>query len=139
MPFYQTAANKSAVFSFFKSFAFCLSCILFISVLCLCLHMAPGSLFDGEPSDATFTSQAADLCDDTIDMSDQLFNMMTSNVKECDYIDTNASNQIVLAENDSLNLIHLNIRSLNAIFNDLHVFICQLSSSLMLYASQNPA
>ena len=88
--------------------------------------MAHGSLFDGKPSDAPLTSQAADLCDDTIDMSDQLFNSMTSNVKECDYIDKNASNQIFLAENDSLSLIHLNIRSLNANFNDLHVFASQL-------------
>ena len=60
-------------------------------------------------------------------MSDHLFNSMISNVKECDYIDTNASNQIFLAENDSLSLIHLNIRSLYANFNDLHVFVSQLS------------
>ena len=89
--------------------------------------MAPGSLFDGELLDAPLTSQAADLSDNTNDMSDRLFNAMTSNVKECDYIDTNVSNQIFATENDSLSLIHLNIRSLNANFNDLHVFVSQLS------------
>ena len=88
--------------------------------------MAPGSLFDGELLDAPLTTQAADLSDNTNDMSDHLFNAMTSNVKECDYIDTNVSNQIFLTENDSLSLIHLNIRSLNANFNDLHVFVSQL-------------
>ena len=105
MPLYQTAnSHKSAVF-----------------------FSSAWLIFDGEPSDAPLTSQAADLCDGTSDMSDQLFNSMTSNVKKCDYIDTNASNQVFLAENDSLSLIHLNIRSLNANFSDLHVFVSQLS------------
>ena len=89
--------------------------------------MAPGSWFDGELLDAPLTSQAADLSDNTNDMSDHLFNAMTSNVKECDYTDTNVSNQIFSTENDSLSLIYLNIRSLNANFNDLHVFVRQLS------------
>ena len=36
--------------------------------------MVPGSLFDGELLDAPLTSQAADLSDNTNDMSDHLFN-----------------------------------------------------------------
>ena len=53
-------------------------------MLCLCLYTAPGSLFDGELLNAPLTSQAADLSDNTNDMSDHLFNAMTSDVKECD-------------------------------------------------------
>ena len=81
---------------------------------------------DGELSEALCTSRAADPKNEPSEMCDQIFNSITSNIADCDYIDFYDNNLNLWNGNDSLILVHLNIRSLHKNFDDLHEFVSLL-------------
>ena len=59
-------------------------------------------------------------------MCDQIFNLITSNIAHCDYIDFCDNSLNFWNGNDSLILVHLNIRSFHKNFDDLHEFVSWL-------------
>ena len=59
-------------------------------------------------------------------MCDQVFNSITSNIADCDYLDFYDNSLNFWNGNDSLILVHLNIRSLHKNFDDLHEFVSLL-------------
>ena len=76
----------------------------------------------GELSEALCTSRAADPNNEPSEICDQIFNSITSNIDDCDYIDFYDNSSNLWNGNDSLILVHLNIRSLHKNFDDLHEF-----------------
>ena len=79
-----------------------------------------------ELSEALCTSRAADPNNEPNKMCDQIFNSITSNIADCDYIDFNDNGLNFWIGNDSLILVHLNIRSLHKNFDNLHEFFSLL-------------
>ena len=80
-----------------------------------------------QPSHAT---QAADnlLSDgEPEELSDKIYESISSNILKCDYFDLKINTQIYSSENNSLNIIHHNIRSLNKNFDKFYDFIQSLS------------
>ena len=78
-------------------------------------------------------SQAADyLLSDSEpeELSDKIYESISSNILKCDYFDLKKNTQIYSSENNSLNIIHLNIRSLNKNFEKFYDFIQSLSYTL---------
>ena len=71
-------------------------------------------------------SQAAQPSDDPTELCDHVFDSLTSNIMECEYIDIFDNENSFTNEIDSLILLHLNIRTLNKYFNDLHNLIASL-------------
>ena len=88
--------------------------------------MALRFLCDGELSEALCTSRAADPNNEPSEMCDQIFNPITSNIADCDYIDFYDNSFNLWNANDSLILVHLNNRSLHKNFDDLHEFVSLL-------------
>ena len=78
---------------------------------------------DGELSEAQCTSRAADPNNEPCEMCDQIFNSITFNIAGCNYIDFYDNSLNLWNGNDSLILVHLNIRSLHKNFDDLHEFV----------------
>ena len=81
---------------------------------------------DRELSEALCTSRAADPNNEPGEMCDQIFNLITSNIADCDYIDFYDNSLNFWNGNNSLILVHLNIRSLHKNFDDLHKFVSWL-------------
>ena len=75
-------------------------------------------------------SQAAQPSDDPTELRDHVFDSLTSNIMECEYIDIFDNENSFTNEIDSLILLHLNIRTLNKYFNDLHNLIATLPFKL---------
>ena len=59
-------------------------------------------------------------------MCDHIFNLITSNIADCDYIDFYDNSLNFWNGNDFLILVHLNIRSLHKNFDNLHEFVSLL-------------
>ena len=59
-------------------------------------------------------------------MCDQIFNLITFSVADCDYIDFYDNSSNLWNCNDSLILVHLNIRSLHKNFDKFHEFVSLL-------------
>ena len=81
---------------------------------------------DGELSEALSTSRAADPNNEPSEICDQIFNSITSNIADCDFIDFYDNSSNLWNGNDSLILEHLNIRSLHKNFDNLHEFVSLL-------------
>ena len=77
-------------------------------------------------SEALSTSRAADPNNEPSELCDQIFNSITSNIADCDFIDFYDNSSNLWNGNDSLILVHLNIRSLHKSFDNLHEFVSLL-------------
>ena len=88
--------------------------------------MAPDLLCDSDLSGSLRISQAAQPSDDPTELCDHVFNSLTSNIMECEYIDIFDDENSFTNEIDSLILLHLSIRTLNKYFNDLLNLIASL-------------
>ena len=80
----------------------------------------------GDLRGSSRTSLAADPSDDTNELSEHVFNELTSNISKCEYVDLRNNDNLSTNEPDSLILMHLNIRSLNKYYNDLHTLLNSL-------------
>ena len=70
----------------------------------------------GNLSQPSRASQAADnLLSDSEpeELSDKIYESISSNILKCDYFNRKENTQICSTENNSLNIIHLNIRFMN--------------------------
>ena len=86
-------------------------------------------LCEGNLSQPSRASQAADnlLSDnEPEELSDKTYKSNFSNSLKCDYFDLKENTQIYTSENNFLNIIHLNIRSLNKNFDKFYNFIQSL-------------
>ena len=81
---------------------------------------------NGELSEALSTSRAAEPNNEPSEMCDQILNLITSNIADCDYKDFYDNSLNLWSGNDSLILVHLNIRSLHKNFDNLHEFVSLL-------------
>ena len=88
--------------------------------------MAPDLLCDSDLSGSLCMSQAARPSDDPTELCDHVFDSLTSNVMKCEYFDIYDNETSFTNEIDFLILLHLNIRTLNKYFNDLHNLIASL-------------
>ena len=73
-------------------------------------------------------SQAAsstDLHDTSFNLSEKTFSTIFQNIQKCEYADVKAAH--LNSQMNNLTLFHLNIRSLQKNFNDLHELLCNLS------------
>ena len=72
------------------------------------------------------TSQAAEqhliVCE-TEELCDKIYESFSTNILKCHYFDISKNNQINMNDNDSLSIIHLNIRPLNKNFDKLYDFL----------------
>ena len=82
---------------------------------------------DGELSEALCTSQAADLFHQPSQLCDQIFNSMTNNVINCEYLDMYDKTLNLQNDCNSMILMHLNIRSLQKNYDDLYDLVASLS------------
>ena len=80
---------------------------------------------DREWSGSLHSSPAAEHSEDLIEMYDYVFDSLISNVAKCEYVNIDKDN-IFTIEIDSLILVHLNIRTLNKYYDDLHNLIASL-------------
>ena len=81
---------------------------------------------EGNLSQPLHASQAVDnfLSDsEPEELSDKIYESISSNILKCDYFDLKENIQIYSSENNSLNVIHLNIWSLNKNFDKFYDFI----------------
>ena len=101
---------------------FVVFCVFFL----FCSVMALRFSCDVELSETLCRSRAADPNNEPSEMCDQIFNSITSIIADCDYIDFYDNSSNFWNGNDSLILVHLNIRSLHKNFNDLHEFVSLL-------------
>ena len=62
----------------------------------------------------------------TEETSDNLFKYLTKNIKKCNYLDSD-QNQFLIEKNNSLVLLHLNIRSLHKNYDSLYEFLIELN------------
>ena len=84
--------------------------------------MALDVLYDRELSGLGNASQAAEqhlTVSKTEELCDKIYESFSTNILKCHYFDISKSNQINMKDNNSLSIIHLNIRSLNRIFDKL--------------------
>jgi len=72
------------------------------------------------PSDLSQASIDNSLSVINFDLGDQTFNTLFQNVKPCQYF--NLSSLPCHSNNDKLDLLHLNMRSLQKNYDDLHTF-----------------
>ena len=85
---------------------------------------------DRELSDLGNTSQAAEQhlsVSETEELCAKIYESFSTNVLKCHYFDISKNNQINMKDNNSLNIIHLNIRSLNKNFDKLYDFLLCLA------------
>ena len=81
-------------------------------------------LCEGNLSQPSRASQAADnLLSDSEpeELSDKIYESIC-NILKCDYFDLKKNTQIYSSENKSLNIIHLNIRSMNKYYDKFYDF-----------------
>ena len=88
--------------------------------------MVPDLLCVSDLSGSLRMSQAAQPNEDPTELCDHVFDSLTSNIMECEYIDIFDNENSFTNEIDSLILLHLNIRTLNKYFNDLHNLLASL-------------
>ena len=88
--------------------------------------MPPDLLCDSDLSGSLRMSQAAQPRDDPTELCLHVFDSLTSNIMECEYIDIFDNENSFTNEIDSWILLHLNIRTSNKYFNDLHNLIASL-------------
>ena len=72
------------------------------------------------------TSQAAEqhlIVSETEELCDKIYESFSTNILKCYCFDISKNNQINMNDNDSLCIIHLNIRSLNKNFDKLYDFL----------------
>ena len=60
---------------------------------------------------------------DTAELSDKIYESFSTNILKYHYFDISKNNQINMKDNNSLSIIHLNIRSLNKNFDKLYDFL----------------
>ena len=92
--------------------------------------MALDVLCDRDLSGLGNTSQAAEqnlIVSETEELCDKIYESFSTNILKCHYFDISKNNQIKMNDNDSLSIIHLNIRSLNKNFDKLYDFLVCLS------------
>ena len=96
---------------------------------------APNLLCDGDLSGSLRMNQAAQPSDDLTELCDHASDSLTRNIMKCEYIDIFDNDNSITNEIDSLILLHVNIRTLNKRFNDLHNLIASLpyKSDVRLY------
>ena len=82
---------------------------------------------DRKLSEALRTSQAADLIDQPSELCDQIFNSMTNNVINCEYLDIYDKTLDLQNDCNSMILMHLNIRSLQKNYDDLYDLVASRS------------
>ena len=111
-----------AVLILLLSCLFVVFCVFFL----FCSVMALRFSCDGELSETLCTSRAADPYHERSKMCHQIFNSITSNIADCNYIDFYDNSLNFWNGNDSLILVHLNVRSLHKNFDDLHEFFSLL-------------
>ena len=82
---------------------------------------------EGDLMDFVRPSQqaASQFHDDPGDLCDNIFENLTKNVLKCDYFDVTCKNISTVDEN-SLILLHVNVRSLHKNFDHLYDFIASL-------------
>ena len=84
-------------------------------------------------------SQAAQPSDDPTELCDHVFDFLIGDIRECEYIDIFDGENSFTNAIDSLILLHLNIRTLNKYFNDLHNLIASLPFEPdVVFESMNP-
>ena len=89
---------------------------------------------DRELSGLGNASQAAEqhlTVSESEELCDKICELFSTNILKCHYFDISKNNQINMKDNNSLSIIHLNIRSLNKNFDKLYEFL------LMSCASRN--
>jgi len=84
---------------------------------------------EGTLSKAWSTNRAAAPTNNSTELCDHIFNSLTNNISDREYIGVEDNNLNLTNEVDSLILLHLNIRSLNKYHDDLHEFITLLPFS----------
>ena len=89
--------------------------------------MAPDLFCDSDLSGSLRMSQATQPSDDPTELCDHVFDSLTSNIMECEFIDIFDNENSFTNEINSLILLHLNIRTLDKYFNNLHNLIASLS------------
>ena len=85
---------------------------------------------DRESSEVGNTSQAAEqhlTVSETEELRDKIYKSFSTNILKCHYFDISQNNQINMKDNNSLSIIHLNIRSLNKNFDKLYDFLLRLT------------
>ena len=92
----------------------------FCEQLFLLGQMALELLCDRELSEALRMSQAADLFNPPSELCDQIFNSMTNNVINCEYLDVYDKTLNLQNDCNSPILMHLKIRSLQKNYDDLY-------------------
>ena len=61
------------------------------------------------------------------ELSDKIYKSISYNILKCDYFHLQENTQIYLSENNSLNIIHFNIWSMNKYFDKFYDYIQSLS------------
>ena len=85
---------------------------------------------DRELSELGSTSQAAEqhlTVSETEELYDKIYESFSTNILKCHYFDISKNNQINVKDNNSLSIMHLNIRSLNKNFDKLYDFLLCLT------------
>ena len=81
---------------------------------------------DRELSGLGNVSQAAEqhlTVSETEELCDKIYESFSTNILQCHYFNISKNNQINMKDNNSLSIIHLNIRSLNKNFDKLYNFL----------------
>ena len=81
---------------------------------------------DRELSGLGNASQAAEqhlTVSETEELCDKIYESFSTNILKCHYFDISKNNQINMKDNNSLSIIHLNIRLLNKNFDKLYDFL----------------
>ena len=108
----------------------------FCEQLVLLGQMALELSCDRELSEALRTSQAADLFNEPSDLCDQIFNSMTNNVINCEYLDIYDKTLNLQNDCNSLILMHLNIRSLQKKNDNLYDLVATLVGFVFIVTSR---
>ena len=125
--------NRSSVVATQRFSLSCLFSIFFFvlfNYLVFCVLIMLNVSCEGNLSQPSRVSQAADnlLSDsESEELSDKIYESISSNILKCNYFDLKEITQIYSSENNSLNIIHFNIRSLNKNFDKFYDFIQSLS------------
>ena len=91
--------------------------------------MALNVLCDERLSQPSCASQVAENLfsdNEPEDMSSKIYESISNNILQCEYFDLNETNKMYTSKNNSLNILHLNIRSLNKNYDKLYDFLQSL-------------
>ena len=105
------------------SYLFSLFFFVLFNYLVFCVLIMLNVSCEGNFSQPSRASQAADnfLSDsEPEELSDKINKSISSNILKCDYFDLKENTQIYSSKNNSLHIIHLNIRSLNKNFDKFY-------------------